>query len=168
MLTRRQQVADSLAAATTRLDVVLNPWGFTFLSEEVSSSHQGPFASGHYSRGTTRISLSCRDTIDNLFYGHEFVTANRYRRETEQFSIGHDTLMRALGHADDCHLICNRDASDSPDAIVARDGGDRVAALIHDLSVHAAAVLRAPCEEFYAIVRRGGRGYSVSYGDSPH
>jgi hypothetical protein len=153
------QVSDALAAAVARIDAVLCPWGFTFAADEVQSSHCGLFASGHYRRGTTRIGLSCRATIDNIFYEHTFVKENLYSKEIERFQIGHDKLMKALEHSDDCRLICSHK---TPDMIIARDGGDRVAALIHDLSSIAALVLREPCEEFYAIVRRGWRAYSVA------
>jgi hypothetical protein len=67
--------------------------------------------------------------------------------------------MRALGHSDDCWLVC---CDKAPDAIAARDGGDRVAALIYDLKSFAASVLCEPREEFYAIVRRGYRSYSIA------
>jgi hypothetical protein len=156
---RRQQVADSRTAATVRLDAVLKPWRFAFTTDEMRISHHGPFASGHYCRDTTRIGISCRDTIDNLYYEHTFVTRNASSTESERFTIGHSTLMDVLGHSDDCRLITS---GDLPDAIVARDGGDRVDALIHDLAELAARVLREPSDDFYAIVRRGHRSYWIA------
>lgn len=156
---RPEHVAEKLAVAVARLDAVLNPWRFAFVTDDIHWSHCGPFASGHYCRDTTRIGISCRDTIDNLFFEHTFITRNAHSTESERFTIGHTTLMDALGHYDDCRLI----ASDSiPDAIVARDGGDRVDALIHDLKVLASPVLCEPCDNFYAIVRRGARSYSIA------
>jgi hypothetical protein len=156
---RRENVAERLAAAVARLDVVLNAWGFVFRTDDIQSSHCGPFASGHYGRQTTRIGISCRKTIDNLFYEHTFVTRNAFSTESERFTIGHMTLMGALGHSEDCRLImCNN----IPDAIAAREGGNRVDALIHDLNVFASPVLCKPCDEFYAIVRRGYRSYSIA------
>jgi hypothetical protein len=157
-MNRRTVVADSLAASVVRLDAVLKPWGFAFKSNGVHPSHTGPYAAGHYCRNGTQIGLSCRDAVDNIYYQHSFVTETTLSRETERFTIGHDTLMRALGHSNDCRLIC---CDDIPDAIAARDGGDRVAALIHDLKFFAASILCEPCEEFYAIVRRGYRNYSI-------
>ncbi len=155
----REHVAEKLAEAVSRLHTVLSPWGFAFITDDTRSSHCGPFASGHYYRDTTRIGISCRDTIDNLYYEHTFVTRNAYSTESERFTFGHATLMNALGHCDDCRLI----TSDRiPDSIVARDGGDRVDALIHDLSALASRVLREPCAEFYAIVRLGLRSYSIA------
>ena len=142
-----------------RLDAILNPWGFAFANDGIQSSHCGPFASGHYYRDTTKICISCRDTIDNIYYEHTFITRNACSTETERFTIGHSTLMDALGHSDDCWLI----TSDKiPDMIVARDGGDRVAALIYDLESIASTVLRKPCDEFSAIIRRGHRSYSIA------
>lgn len=164
MIPRREVVAQNLAAAVSRLDVVLNPWGFAFVDDDIQSSHCGPFASGHYCRDTTRIGISCRDTIDNIYYEHAFIKKNLYDTETERFTIGHDTLMRALGHAEDCSLVC---IDQIPDAIVARDGGDRVAALIRDLTTVAFTLLRKPCDEFYAIMRHGGRAYSVAKNVDP-
>jgi hypothetical protein len=38
-------------------------------------------------------------------------------------------------------------------------------ALMHDLTTIAAEVLREPCERFFKIVRRGGRGYFVTCGN---
>ena len=159
MIPEEQLVVDALAAAVARLDAVLCPWGFAFVTDEVQDSRCGPFASGHYCRGTTRIGLSCRETIDNIIYEHSFIKENLYSKEIEQFQIGHDKLMKALEHPDDCRLIGGHK---TPDMIIARDGGDRVAALIHDLSSIAVSVLREPCEEFYAIVRQGWRAYSVA------
>lgn len=137
---------------------MLCPWGFVFAADEIHSSHCGLYSSGHYCRGTTRIGLSCRAAIDNLFYEHSFVRVNTFSNEIERFTLGHHSLMKALGHTEACQLVCG---DKSPDVIVARDGGDRVAALIHDLSLLAAPFLREPCEEFNAIIRRGTRVYSV-------
>lgn len=156
---RREHVAQKLAAAVSRLDTILNPWGFAFIANDIQSSHCGPFASGEYCRDTTRISISCRDTIDNLYYEHTFVTHNACSTESERFTIGHATLMDALGHSDDCRLMT---CDNIPNAIVARDGGDRVDALIHDLNVLASTVLCEPCDEFYAIIQRGYRSYSIA------
>jgi hypothetical protein len=156
---RRQHVSYALAAAVARIDAVLSPWGFTFGTDEIQSSHCGPFASGHYCRGTTRIGLSCRATIDNIVYEHSFIKENLYSKEIERFTISHGTLMKALGHSDDCRLI---EGHEIPDGIIARDRGDRVAALIHDLSSIAASVLREPSDEFCAIMRRGWRAYSIA------
>ena len=157
-MNRRQAIADSLAASVTRIDDLLIPWGFTFEFDGVHGSHTGPYASGRYVRDATHIGLSCRDTIDNIYYQHSFVKVNLCSRETETFVIGHDTLMRALGRSDDCWLL---ETNKLPDAIVTRDGGDRVAALIHDLSDTAAVVLREAGDEFQAIMRRGRRTYSI-------
>lgn len=141
------------------LDVLLQPWGFTFASDGCQSSHTGPYARGHYVRDTTRIGLSCRDTIDNIYYEHTFVTARPSYREIEQFTIGHPGLMHGLGHADDSHLI---DTTDIPDAIVARDGDDRVAALLHDLSTFVVPALSTPSsDEFCRIIRSGYRAFSI-------
>jgi hypothetical protein len=156
---RRQLVADSLAAAVSQIDEVLGPWGFSFAHGGIERSHCGPFACGHFRRGQTGIGISCRETIDNLNYEHTFITKHRYCQESEHFDIGHNALMSALGHMSDCRLIT---IDDIPDAIVARDGGDRVAALIYDLSTIAAAVLREPCEEFFTIIRSGRRCYSMT------
>ena len=159
MNVHERQVAGALAAAVVRIDAVLSPWGFVFAADEVHYSHCGYYASGHYCRGLTRISLSCRETIDNIFYEHSFIKENLCSKEIERFQIGHDKLMKALEHPHDCRLIGGHK---TPDMIIARDGGDRVAALIHDLSSIAVLVLREPCEEFYAIMRRGWRFYSVA------
>jgi hypothetical protein len=158
MNSRRQHVAECFADATMRLDAVLNPWGFTLQLGAIESSHCGPYATGTYVREATRMCLSCRVTIDNLYYQHTFVTQRASYTEFEQFSIGHSTLMHALGHADDCRLVAGLDY---PDEIMARDGGDRVAALMFDLETFAFRVLREPCEAFFEIVRNGCRCYSI-------
>jgi hypothetical protein len=154
---RRAVVAGALAASVCRIDAVLKPWGFKFEFDGIHLSHTGPFGSGHYRRDATRIGLSCRDSIDNVYYEHSFVTLTLCSRQTERFTISHAALMRGIGRFDDCRLLCSDGV---PDAISARDGGDRIAALIHDLGL-ASAVLREPCERFYEIVRLGFRGYSV-------
>jgi hypothetical protein len=157
-MNQRLVVADALAVCVARLGAVLMPWGFSFQSGDVDQSHNGPFASGYYVRDATRIGLSCRDTIDNLDYEHSFVTVHAFSRESEHFRIGRATLMRAAGHADDCWLI---ECKEIPDVIKARNGSDRVAALIHDLRFFAEPLLREPSNEFYAAVRRGARSYSI-------
>lgn len=158
MRDRREIVAENLAACVARLDSVLRPWGFAFEADECRASHSGPFASGHYRRDPTRIGISCRDTIDNIYYEHAFVTQHPSWREIERFTIGHPGLMHGIDHSEDCHLI---GTTDLPDTIAARDGGDRVAALIHDWREFAVSVLAHPCSEFFDIVRRGARSYSI-------
>lgn len=158
-----QRVADALAAAIARIDAVLRPWGFIFTADEVHYSHYGYYASGYYCREMTRIGLSFgRDTITNVFYQHSFVKEFAYCKEIERFGLRHYALMTALGHSEDCKLL-EKSWDEYPDGIVARDGGDRVAALIDDLKFFAAPVLREPCEEFCTIMRTGFRGYSLSY-----
>jgi purine nucleoside phosphorylase len=48
-----------------------------------------------------------------------------------------------------------------PETIVACDGGDRVAALIYDLTSFVAPILREQSNTFYSIIRRGARSYSI-------
>lgn len=155
MNARREHVARQLSAAVSRLDAVLKPWRLSFVGEGVRSSHCGPFASGYFCRCATRIGISVRDTIDNLAYEHSFVHRGTCAAETERFTIGHRTLMDALGHLDACRLISN---DTIPDAVVARHGGDRVEALIHDLSVFASPILRESGDDFLDLIRRGARG----------
>ncbi len=157
-MNRREIVAQNLADCVARLDSVLQPWGFTFVLNSCQCSHTGPFASGRYVREMTRRGLSCRDTIDSIYYEHSFVTTNPSSHEIECFTIGHQGLMRGVGRFDVCHLI---ESGDTPDAILARDGGDRVAALLHDWQAFAAPVLSQPCDAFFKIVRRGFRAYSI-------
>src|SRR4029079_3402747 len=98
----REQVARAFQALTSRLDQLLNPWGFRLESDYLSSSHCGPYGCGYYGRGTNTIGVSCRDTLDNAFYEHSFITQNACSKETETFVRDHDALMHALGHGDDC------------------------------------------------------------------
>jgi hypothetical protein len=158
-MNRRNVVNQSLADCVRRLDAVFRPWDFEFVPDRDGWSHYGLFASGRYVRGTTRIWICCRDTLDNIEYEHSFFTKHQSWQSVEHFGLGHDSLMEALGHRDDCHLIGSWDI---PDVVVARDGGDRVTALLHDLSAYAALVLREPSEVFDAIMRQGSRYYSVS------
>ena len=155
---RREIVTQNLTSTIARLDAVMRPWGFTFVFEKQMSSHIGPFASGHYVRGATRIGLSCRDSIDNLYYEHCFVTKHRSYQETERFTLWHPGLMKTLGHAQDCHLIGTDEIYDS---IAARDGGDRVAALLLDWIELAAPILSSPCDAFDEAMRHGARSYTV-------
>jgi hypothetical protein len=156
---RREFVAEKLRMAVERIDSVLAPWGFAFIPDGVSSSHQGPYASGHYVRGNTRIGFSCRDTIDNIDYSHSLVSVSPYCEETELFTIGHDTLMRGINAQDDCWLEVARDGS-GPNYVRARNGDDPVEAWKHDLLL-AASVLKESSDDFVAIMRRGARSYSV-------
>ena len=88
--------------------------------------HNSPYVSGHYVRGLTRIGLSCRDTIDNLYYEHSFIIEHSSCREIEQFVISHPSLLTTLGHSEACKLVGSNNV---PDSIVVRDGGDRVASV---------------------------------------
>ena len=153
-----KDVKAALNAATDRINPVLNDWGFHFIADEVQLSHCGYYASGHYCRNTTRIGISCRETIDNIYYRQSFITPNRFTRHIEQFTIQHDTLMAALGHAEDCRLVsCDQ----TPVTIAARDGSDPVDAWIDDLVSIAKPVLCEPSERSNEIVRRGLRGFHV-------
>jgi hypothetical protein len=154
----RQEAAAELALVLEKLDPVMEPWGFMFASEGVRWSHYGAYGSGHYVRGETRIGLSCRATIDNLYYEHSFIKQSLCSRETERFTLGHRMLMEALDHGEDCQLV---QTNELPDCIVARKGGDRVAALIHDWAQIAAAILCKPNERFDAIMRRGLRAWTI-------
>jgi hypothetical protein len=159
-LDQSQRIAESLAACAARLDSVLVPWGFAFESDRVNPSHTGVYASGHFVRGMTRIGVSCRDTIDNVFYEHSFVIyQNSWLCEIERFDIHHGDLMSSLGHAADCWLARPYVGMCSP--LVPRNGADIVTALIHDLEIIAAPVLRKPCEQFFDIVRTGRRSFFV-------
>jgi hypothetical protein len=159
-LSRREIVANALRESARRLDAVLSPWDFTFEFDEVQWSHTGPYATGHYSRSETRILVSCRNTIDNLYYKHSFTTQHAYCREIERCIMSHDTLMDALGHREDSYLVVQNEI---PDIIAARDGGDRVQALILDWTCYAADVLREPNERFYEIIRSAGRFRDIEY-----
>lgn len=156
---QREVVSRSLLDCVARLDEVLRPWGFHFDHDGCRLSHTGPYASGHYVRTPTRIGISCRDTIDNIYYEHSFVIECSSWREIEMFRLSHGGFMNALGHSADCQLI----SSDSlPDAVAARNGGDRIAALIHDLSSFVSPVLSEPTSVFSAIIRRGARSFSIA------
>ena len=89
----RQPVAESFAVVVARLRPTLDSWGFVFEPGDINSSHCGPYCTGRFVRETTQISISCRQTIDNLFYEHTFVTHNACSTEMERYSIGHETLM---------------------------------------------------------------------------
>ncbi len=160
MIPYRDHTAARFEEATRRIGRLLSSWGFSFVLGEILSSHCGPYATGAFIRRQTKISLSCRDAIDNLIYEHTFTTEHPGYIEIDRYSIGHAVLMDAVGHLDDCHLISGHDY---PDQIVARDGGDRVAALVHDLENYAAHLLRTTNEEFYSVVRRGFRSYSIAW-----
>ena len=162
---RRCVATDALMAAASRLDRLLAAWGFSFHFDGVHSSHTGPYATGHYIRDTIRISLSCRGEIDNLCYEQSFVKTSGAIREIETFTISHQLLMQALGHADDCRLIA---VNEPPNAIAARDGGARMDALLFDLSNYAAPLLREPHEQFDEIVRTGLRCYRIGATESDH
>ncbi|MGD9636694.1 MAG: hypothetical protein AB7G28_18470 [Pirellulales bacterium] len=154
----REDISKSFDLVVSRLNLSLNPWDFHFTSEEMLGSHTGPFGSGFYVRGTTKIGIACRATLDNVYYQHSFITLNACSRETETFTIGHDTLMAALGRSDDSWLVMtNR----QPTAVVARNGQDPVTAFVHDLTEIAAIVLRTPSEDFNTIVRRGHRAWTI-------
>lgn len=151
MIPEEKLVVDALAAAVAGLDEILNPWGFKFeADDETHYSHHGLYSSGHYCREMTRIRISCQREMNNVHYEHSLIRQFVWHKERHSYGLGHHGLMVALGHADDCRLITGGEY-----AIIARDGGDRVAALIHDLRHIAAPVLREPCEEFLSTIRTG-------------
>lgn len=158
-MTRFEIVAKNLADCVARIGAVLNPWGFEFeAGPDDQFSPAGPYGSGHFVRGETRIGISCRSTLDNIYYEHSFVREYTSSRAIECFTIGHVELMRAVGHSDDCKLVTQ---NQYPILVAARDGSDPVEALIHDLSQFCEPILADPCDAFFEIMRKGRRGYSV-------
>jgi len=152
-------VAKNLADCAARLGAVLNPWGFEFeAGPDDQLSPAGPYGSGHFVRGGTRIGISCRSTLDNIYYEHSFVREYTSSRAIECFTIGHAELMRAVDHSGDCWLVTK---NQYPILVAARDGSDPVVALIHDLSQFCEPILADPCDAFFEIMRKRRRGYSV-------
>lgn len=156
-------LADSLSRCVAQLDSVLIPWGFTFQRDDITASHFGDYASGHYCRGATRIGLSCRHTIDNIYYEHTFVSQRYGVHEKEKYDIGHDGLMLGLGHASDCWLKYSLLDRRGPSALGTDDTVDVLHALVHDLQSFAAPALSQPNELFFAIIRTGRRCFSVDF-----
>lgn len=155
---KRESVERAIQECVERLDRVLNPLRFEFESEGIQSSHERPFASGHYVRAETRIAIACRESLDSLAglgFEHSFVTPQASSTRVETFVIGYEKLMDLLGHAADCHLVA------SGNRWVARDGGNAVAAFAADVSTHLQSVLADGSSEFETVIRQGARSYST-------
>lgn len=152
-------VAKNLADCAARIGAVLNPWGFEFeAGPDDQLSHAGPYGSGFFVRGETRIGISCRSALDNIFYEHSFVREYSSSRAIERFTIGHAELMRAVDRSDECRLVTQ---IRYPTLVAARDGSDPVSALVHDLSEFCEPILATPYEAFFEIMRTGRRGYLI-------
>ena len=108
---------------------------------------------------STRIGLSCRDSIDNVYYEYSFVKVNRFSKEIERFVISHRALMKAL-IIQMTVVWCVAQKSPRQSLLVTAEIVSQL--LIHDLSSIAVTVLQEPCDEFYEIMRRGCRTYSVT------
>jgi hypothetical protein len=138
-----------LLKAVARIDKVLVPWGFRFDVTEHGYSSPGGFARGRYCRGPTRIRLIYRANqgFGGVIYEQEIITDHGlFLREQIVYTVGHPSLMLRIGHADDCCMIEKGISS------AARDGGDAVGALVHDLRQYAAPMLRTECPEFQDLI----------------
>ena len=158
-MNRREIVSTAMDAAISQLDAILNPLGFVWRSDGVSFSHNGPFAHGHYVESDTRIGLSCRDRIDNIIYVHSFITKHHSSTETEKYCVSHSGLMQHLDDADTCHLVTG---DDIPNAVVARDGGNVLDALLFDLTNSFVPLFRDRPDDFHDAMRRGSRSYDIA------
>jgi hypothetical protein len=110
-----------LAALVAVLDPVLVPHGFTFVPGDTGVSSGGSFSNGHYRHATVEIGLIYRGPdlgCPDYTSGH--------------VGVGHNSLMRELGRAEDCALWFD----DSIDrwCLVARRGMTVVDALVADLT----------------------------------
>lgn len=137
-----------LQQAVGRIDDIVAPWGFQFTMRCSGYSHTGGYADGVYTRGPTRILVFVRAEhgFAGIVYQQESVCQEGYLKTRTVYQLGHPGYMERLGHSDDCQLIKGS---------VARDGGDAVSALIHDLREFAAPTLQAECNEFDQLIRTG-------------
>lgn len=158
MLNRREQAEIALRDCIVAIGQILEPCDFTFQHDETQSSHTGPFASGWFVRGPTRIGISCRSSIDNVIYEHSFITEDLSSRQVEKFSTGHGGLMQFLGYLDEAHLIS---CDSTPDLVVSRNGGERLDALVNDLSSFVVPLFQNDMDSFCKAIRRGFRSYSI-------
>ena len=156
-MTDREKGLAQLRKAVARIDQVLVPWGFRFDLGENDLSSPGGYACGFYRRGSTRIGLICRANygLGCVEYEYETITDDGFVRESVRYGLDHTGYMQRVGHDRDCLLI------EEELSAIARDGGDPVDALIHDLSEYAAPTLRQECPEFLAIIRSGYRRTKV-------
>src|SRR5689334_10784302 len=115
---KREAAVVALSASAKRLEELLGPWGFAYSYEGPFDSHLGVFASGCFYRGPTRICLSCRAQIDNFNYERTFYEEAGSCRLIERFTIGHRTLMKAIGKHDESRVF---ETLENPGLVVAND-----------------------------------------------
>ncbi len=153
-----------LEEMAVRLNPVLEPWGFHYEFRKAGWGHRGAWACGEYVRGNARISLTCdyRCGWNGITYHYQFPDEWAFSWHYDCYVNSHENYMELIGHRDDCHLI--RDGH-SP---AARDGGDPIDALIHDLTKLAAPTLSVECDEFKRIIHQGIRtAGTVEWKDDP-
>jgi hypothetical protein len=123
------ECSDALNQAADRLKPLLQPLGFNYLADASGEGHM-PFASGFFAGTVVKIGLVFRKrgTLGCVIY------------ENDHSSMSHDDLLRFLGVQDRQRLVYN----DSSMASQARDGGDPIDALMHDLEELASQHLNDP------------------------
>ena len=67
--------------------------------------------------------------------------------------------MQHLDDADTCHLVTG---DDIPNAVVARDGGNVLDALLFDLTNSFVPLFRDRPDDFHDAMRRGSRSYDIA------
>lgn len=116
-MTREQALRD-LHQIARRIVEVLGPWGFEFAVQEVGHGHTS-FANGVCHRGSASIGLFYRSGPGLAEPTYQWGRAR----------TGHQSLMWATGHGDDCQLLVAGPTCRS------RGGGDPIDALLHDLGL---------------------------------
>jgi hypothetical protein len=127
-----RQPRKGLLEMVARLDPILNPHGFTFVSEGNAVSSGGPFANGFYVRLPIKIGLVVRDSTFGMpvYYWGEC-------------HCGHDDLIAKLGRLPESTVRFNEERW----SLETTDGGNIVDAVVADVeNIILPTILRDPAE----------------------
>jgi hypothetical protein len=143
-----EECQQKLVAITEKLNPVLNPLGYVFEADGYAVSSGGPFASGFFVNGEKKIGLIYRS----------FSGLGSVNYECRQSAVSHSDLMRYLGKEDQSKLKYDSKKFSS----YAREEGDVLDALIHDIQSFEIDLLTSSSEQFYRALRKINKSHNAS------
>jgi hypothetical protein len=143
-----EECQQKLVEITENLNPVLNPLGYSFESDGYAVTSGGPFASGFFVNGEKKIGLIYRS----------FSGLGSVNYECRQSAVSHSDLMRYLGKEEESKLKYDSKKFSS----YARDDGDVLGALMHDIQSFEIEMLTGSSEQFYRALHKINKARNMS------